>query len=135
MAKKKKFDPKGPKVKVTLPKNQMDKLKGFEDVIDVFLQEQEQKDSESCNISFDKGHDNYSLYDFLDLERKRLSKIESFLSVKIPNIKTHNQSKIILKNQQDRKFQLREEVIKRIKTNNSSFVTQMRMIFDQSFKG
>ena len=99
------------------------------------LQKQEQKDSENSSISFAKGHDNYTLYDFLDLEQKRLTMIESFLSVKVPNMKLHNQSKVILKIQEEKLIQQRDNIIKRIKTNNSSFITQMRMIFDQSFKG
>jgi hypothetical protein len=135
LAKKNKKKPKGRKAKVTLPPQKMSPLKGFEDVIDVLLVEQEKKEADSLNIDFEKGHDSYTLYDFLDLERKRLAIIENFLSVKIPNMKAHNQFKILLKSQEDRRFLLRDEVIKRINTENSSFITQMRMIFDQSFKG
>jgi hypothetical protein len=121
-------------VKVKLPAKKMKDLKGFQDVIDVFLLEQEKKESESATVEFEKGHDNYSLYDFLDLEQKRLLTIENFLRIKIPNMKAHNQTQILVKKQEDRRFILREEIIKRISAENSSFITQMRMIFDQSFK-
>ena len=136
MAKKKtkKINPEGPKGVLKIPKKKINDLKGFEDVIDVFLSEQELKDTDNSNISFEKGHDNYSLYDFLDLERKRLNEVEKFLSIKIPNMNIHNQTTILLKNQDEKRFFMREDIVNRIKADNSSFITQVRQIFDLAFK-
>lgn len=117
-----------------LPKKKMDEMLGFEEVIDGFITEQEKKKSDQNNKDFEKGHDNYSIYDFLELEKARLGSLESFFRVKLPNMKAHNQLDCIMEKQQEKLFLLREDVVKRIKTKNSSFMTQMKGLFDQSFK-
>ena len=109
-------------------------LKGFEDVIDVFLEEQEVIESDKSKISFEKSHDNYSIYDFLDLERKRLCEVENFFSIKIPNMNIHNQTKLLIKNQVEKKTFMKDDIVRRIKAEDSSFINQMRQIFDQAFK-
>jgi hypothetical protein len=123
----------GDKAVLKVQKKKKHDLQGFEDVIDGFLVDQELKEIETSNISFEKGHDNYSLYDFLDLERKRLNEVEKFLSIKIPNMKNYNQTKELLKSQDEKRFFMRDDIVKRIKAENSSFISQMRQIFNQAF--
>ena len=135
MEKKKKgtVNTEGDKAVLKVQKKKKHDLQGFEDVIDGFLVDQELKEIETSNISFEKGHDNYSLYDFLDLERKRLNEVEKFLSIKIPNMKNYNQTKELLKSQDEKRFFMRDDIVKRIKAENSSFISQMRQIFNQAF--
>ena len=132
--KNKSLKPDSTPSKIKLPEKKMKELHGFEDVIDGFMVEQEQKVSDKSKKEFDKGHDNYSIYDFLDLERKRLSQLETFFRLKLPNMKQNNQLDVLLKSQRDKRFLLKDDLIKRIKVENSNFIIQMRQLFDQSFK-
>ncbi len=128
------FDPQGQKIKFKIPTKEMKKIReADQDVIDLFLEEQEKKEIDNSHNNFDKDRDNYNLYDFLDLEKKRLELLKNFLSIKIPNMKSHNQIDLLLKKQYDKKVFLKESVMDKLKTKDSSFLAQMKQIFNQTF--
>jgi len=121
------------KNKLKIPGGADDNLKGFEDVIDIFLEEQEAEEREKNKIDFEKHASNHEIFDFLGKEKQRLECLDSLFAEKIPNTMNNPQIDLLLKKQQEAAFYKREEVIKTIKTSNSDFLITLGRLFDSSF--
>ncbi len=121
------------KKKLRVPKGVADSLDGFEDVIDVFLEEQEAEERERNKKDLEKHSANHELFDFLQKEMSRLESLDSLLAEKIPNMMNNPQIDLLLRKQQETSFYKREEVIKAIKTPNSDFLILLGRLFDSSF--
>ncbi|TNF28433.1 MAG: hypothetical protein EP319_09080 [Deltaproteobacteria bacterium] len=121
------------KTKLKLPPGKSGSLDGFEDVIDIFLEEQEAEEREKSKKDFEKHSANHELYDFLQKEKSRLESLDSLFAEKIPNMMNNPQIDLLLSKQQESAFYKREEVIKAIKAPNSDFLLLLGRIFDSSF--
>ena len=104
------------------------------DAIDLFLEEQEKSNSGKNLAPLSKSQDNYDLYNFLDHELNRLSKLESFFSKKLPNMQTHDQQGQLLDEQYELRDSLRNSLIEKFNENDSKFRIRFKQIFDQCFK-
>jgi hypothetical protein len=121
------------KKKLRLPANQQTNMKGFEDVIDIFIEEQEAEEREKNKKDMEKHSANHELYDFLQKEKDRLESLDELFAEKIPNMMNNPQIDILLKKQIEVSYYKKEEVIKAIKAPNSDFLLSIGRLFDSSF--
>lgn len=121
------------KPKLKLPPGSAGKLQGFEDVIDIFIEEQESAEREKNKKDHDKYSANHEVFDFLEKEKKRLQILDKFFAEKIPIMTNNPQIDLLVKKQRDITFFKRDEVIKAIKAPKSDFQNSLARIFDQSF--
>ncbi|MCO4793385.1 MAG: hypothetical protein KC493_06730 [Bacteriovoracaceae bacterium] len=121
------------KSKLKLPAHKQANLKGFEDVIDIFLEEQEAEERDKNKKEFEKHSSTHELFDFLEKEKNRLDCMDKFFAEKLPNLMNNPQIDLLLKNQNEKAFFKRDEVIKAIKAPKSDFINYISRVFDQSF--
>lgn len=121
------------KKKLNIPANKREELKGFEDLMEGFLEENEERAMKN-NLANDKNYDSYKVYNHLELERERVQKLSNMVSRKIPNVIEHNQSKEIIEKFATYNFNLREEIIEELKKFDSGFNKNIRLLFNKAFR-
>ncbi len=120
-------------VKKKLTKQQLQELQGFEDIMDVVIEEKEIQVQEKKRKELEKFNDSFELYNFLEYETLRLKKLDNFFSYKISNIKANPQTIELNKRQEERKNQVKGELANKIIDINSPFHQNLKLIFNSSF--
>jgi hypothetical protein len=116
-----------------LSKEKMDEIKGFEDIMDLVLDEQEQVQAEHKKKELEKYNDTYKLYNFLENEVRRLEKLSQFFGTKLKNYKKFNQTKYISTKQEKICDETKSDLAKRLTPSNSHFNKQLQSLFDSLF--
>ena len=124
---------KDKKNKIRLPSSHRPKIDGFEDVIDIFIDEQEDDAREKNKKDVVTHSSSHELFDFLEKEKDRLESLDELFADKIPNMMNNPQIDILLKKQIETTYYKKEEVIKAIKIPNSDFLITLARLFDSSF--
>lgn len=120
--------------RLRIDKNKAEELRGFEDVIDIILDEEEQKERAQTQKEIERYGDTYELYNYLESERERLEKINQFFSLKVANMQEYSQTAYLLAHQKDVRNRGRKELIEELKRENSLFIKQLNILFSKSFK-
>lgn len=81
-----------------------------------------------------KQNSGTKLYSTLENEYKRLKRLDSLLSKKMLNIERYPQTKILIKQQANKAHLMKEKIINRIKSDESSFQQKMARIWNTAFK-
>jgi hypothetical protein len=121
------------KKKLKIPEHKKKEIKGFEELMEGFLEEQEEVFYKN-QLADDKNYDSYKTYNHLELERERTQKLSSMISRKIPNVIEHNQSSELVEKFTVYNYNLKEEVITDIKRFDSTFFKNIRLLFNKSFR-
>ncbi|EQC46041.1 hypothetical protein [Bacteriovorax sp. Seq25_V] len=121
------------KTKLNLTPKMKEELKGFEELIEGFLDEQEEQKIKS-QLSNDKNYDSYKNYNHLELERERVQKLSSMISRKIPNVIEHNMSGSIVEKLTSYNYNIKEEIVDEIKKFDSVFNKNIRVLFNKAFR-
>lgn len=101
------------KNKVVLPEKNLRELKGFEEVLDLIGQEGSEFTSPTETKR--KGDlEDYEIFNFLEKESSRLSKIDELINKKIATIKRYPQQEILLEKQEEEKNFLKDELTHRL---------------------
>lgn len=116
-----------------LPKEKMVEIKGFEEIMDLVLDEQEQVQAEQKKKELEKYNDTYKLYNFLENEVSRLEKLSQFFGTKLNNYKKFNQTNYIANKQVVISEETKTNLVKRIIPADSHLNTQLKSIFDSLF--
>lgn len=117
-----------------LTDNQKKDLKGFEEVIDLVIEDGERKELERSKKEIEKHGDLHELYNFLENEKSRLSRIDSFFSSKIDNLGGNAQTKSLTKKQFLKIEQLKKTLLPKLVHSESVLQKQLRQIFNSAFK-
>ncbi|EQC50779.1 hypothetical protein [Bacteriovorax sp. DB6_IX] len=121
------------KKKLKVPEHKKKEFEGFEDLMEGFLEEQEENYYKS-QLADDKNYDSYKTYNHLELERERVQKLSSMISRKIPNVIEHNQSGELIEKFTVYNYNLKEEIVTDIKRFDSTFFKNIRLLFNKSFR-
>ena len=120
-------------VKKKLSKKQMGELRGFEEVMDMVIEEKEVQFQEKKRKELEKFNDSFELYNFLENETLRIKKLDDFFSYKVPNIKANSQTEELNNRQEERKVHVKDELVNRIVDINSPFHFNLQQIFNLAF--
>ncbi|WP_127715890.1 hypothetical protein [Halobacteriovorax sp. HLS] len=116
-----------------LPKDKIDQIKGFEEIMDLVLDEQEQIQAEQKKKELEKYNDTYQLYNFLENEVIRLEKFSQFFGTKLKNYKKFNQTQYIAKKQTIICDEAKEKLVKRMLPSDSHLNKQLESLFNSLF--
>ena len=117
-----------------LTENQKKELKGFEEVVDLVIEDSDRKEIERSKKDIEKRGDLHELYNFLEHEKTRLSRIDSFFSSKVDNLGENAQTQVLIKRQYSRIEQAKETLLPKLSQTDSSLQKQLRQIFNSAFK-
>lgn len=105
------------------------KLTGFEEVYDLFKEKSAEKSENSTKITNDKLADNYDLYDFLEVELKRLHKLNELLTKKLENLKLHPQTKALNQEQKKNLDECRQRLLSSFLDPSSKIHQELGLIW------
>ena len=133
-------DDKNPKTKklkryYNVDDSKLDEIEGLESIVDSLVDDEEKKIRKRHNKEVEKYGESYELYNYLEVERKRLGILDDFMSNKIPNMKQHSQTQTLVTKQEECRAKLRKELSERMVSKSSRLMKQMAYIFEKSFTG
>ncbi|MGB0453379.1 MAG: hypothetical protein ACPGJV_06660 [Bacteriovoracaceae bacterium] len=108
------------------------KLHGFEDVVELLLEENE-IGAKGDKISKEKVADTFELYEFLQAEERRLDFITELLSRKLNNLKKHSQTELLIKTQRGKLETQRQKLIDSCQGKKSKFQISMQKMYQRLF--
>lgn len=108
-------------------------LKGFEDVFEEYVKNEEYKDTERKERENSKLGEQYELQHFLQQENNRLSAIETFLTKKIPLKMNFSQTEKLTLLQMSRKRVLKEKLGTDLILLDSIFQKNLAQMFNSHF--
>lgn len=107
--------------KKNLPDEVVKGLKGFEEVFDDYLKDEERRSMERWEKEKEKKGDQYELANFLELEEERICHIETFLTKKVAQQKQFSQSDKLINMQKERRRQLLLKIIPELFDQQAKF--------------
>lgn len=119
--------------KKNLPEEVVKGLKGFEEVFDDYLKDEERRSMERWEKEKEKKGDQYELANFLELEEHRILHVETFLTKKVAQQKQFSQSEKLLKTQNERRQQLLLKLIPEFLEPNAKFKQNLSQIYNAHF--
>ncbi len=119
--------------KKIITKEKLDEMKGFEEIMDLVVNEHEKIEIEKKQRESDKINDSYHLYNFLEDEASRLEKLSKFFGTKINNFKNFNQTTHILKKQSQQKALTKSDLAEYEVRTNSPLNIQLGKLFNSLF--
>ncbi|MCF8058347.1 MAG: hypothetical protein K9K67_03565 [Bacteriovoracaceae bacterium] len=116
------------KKKIYLTDKKKKDLEGFEDVMDLIGQsETEIRSDKEIQI------EDYEIFDFLEKEILRLEKIDQFFTTQLPIDKRYSQTKALIEKESGDVALLREEIIDKLKQEESNLNQFMSNLFAKTF--
>lgn len=108
-------------------------IEGFEEIMDLVLDEEEQIQAEHKRKELEKYNDTYKLYNFLENEVSRLEKMSQFFGTKLNNYKKFNQTRYISRKQETICSEAKKKLLKKIILNDSHLNKQLEILFNSLF--
>jgi hypothetical protein len=126
------------KKKKTDLEKQLEGEKGFTDIVSLLdgdPEEEELARRKHASLKFqdDKLKQNLVIQDFLEYEKLRLEKLDSFYSKKVPNLIQFPQIEHLLAKQEEELNELRSDLVKTLSPATSPFNQRMKTIFNKAF--
>lgn len=118
---------------ISLTKEVVDGLKGFEDVFEDYVESEEYKDLERKDRENSKVGEQYELQHFLEQENDRLTGLEVFLTKKVSLKTNFSQTDKLIKQQSDRKLVLKDKMTTEFKKLDSNLQKNLIQIFNSHF--
>lgn len=119
--------------KKVISKEKLAEIKGFEDIMDLVVNENEKLEVEKKQRESDKMNDSYHLYNYLEDESARLEKLSKFFGTKINNFKNFNQTKHILDKQNEQRAIAKRDLAEYEMRTNSPLNIQLGRLFNSLF--
>lgn len=119
--------------KIKFNKNKMNDIKGFEEVMDLVLDENGQIEELKKRKELERYNDTYELYNFLENEKIRLEKIDDLFSKKVPNLLIHSQTKRLIQLSKEKKAEAICDLLNKVTPENSYFNQHMDSIYNGAF--
>lgn len=119
--------------KKNLPDEVVKGLKGFEEVFDDYLKDEEKRSMERWEKEKEKKGDQYELANFLEMEEKRVLHVETFLTKKVAQQKKFSQAEKLLRNQKERRQQILLKILPELLETNSKFKQNLSQLFNAHF--
>lgn len=119
--------------KKKLPKEIEEKISGFEQLLEQYLNEEDKKENERLKNNSKSENYNYDLIDYLEVENNRLSKIENFFTKKIPIKINFSQDEKLLLIQKEKKHKLKEKILDHLLTFDSPLMLNASQMFNSHF--
>lgn len=116
-----------------LPKEKVEEIKGFEEIMDLVLDEQEQVEVEKKRKELERYNDTYQLYNFLENEISRLEKLSLFFGKKLANYKKFNQTELILEKQSNKCSDAKIDLIYKLTKEDSHINQSLSSLFNTLF--
>lgn len=115
------------KGKLYINKENKDKVKGFEEVIDLL-------DIESIEvIDHDQKLENYETYDYLSNEISRLNKLDTLERIRLENIANDSQMDTIINQMHQENINLYQTVSQHLSEKNSPFFNELNRMWTTYF--
>lgn len=114
-----------------LHKEKIKELKGFEELIDFDIQEDNKSNTAKRQV---KDDEEYEMYNYLDSERVRLNLVSEVLTNKLENIKNYSQTQYLYAQQKYRRDQIKKQIIEDHSSENSIFFKNLEVFFNKIFK-
>lgn len=119
--------------KKIISKKALDEIKGFEEIMDLVVNEHEKLEVEKNQRESDKLNDSYVLYNYLEEEYHRLEKLSTFFGAKIKNYEEFNQTEHILLKQNQQKSQTKSDLADFQTKDRSPLNKHLEKIFNSLF--
>jgi hypothetical protein len=121
------------KKKKILSPSKIKDIEGFEEIMDLVLDEEEQIQAEHKKKELEKYNDTYKLYNFLENEVKRLENLSQFFGTKLNNYKKFNQTQYIAKKQNTICKESKKKLSKEVIHPESHLNKQLESLFNSLF--
>ena len=121
------------KRKKIISKEKFKDIEGFEEIMDLVLDEEEQLQVEQKRKELEKYNDTYKLYNFLENEVKRLEKVSQFFGTKLKNYKEFNQTKHIAKKQETICSETKKDLLSHVVVKDSHLNKRLETLFNSLF--
>ena len=108
-------------------------LKGFEDIFEDYVENEEEKERRRIEKTSAKSTENYELQNFLEEENSRLSNIESFFTKKIPAKVNFSQTENLILEQMRKKMILTEKLIAEFSRTEGQLQKNLSAMFNAHF--
>lgn len=118
---------------ISLTKEVIDGLKGFEDVFEDYVDSEEYKDLERRDRENNKAGEQYELQHFLEEENSRLTCLEVFLTKKVSLKTNFSQTEKLQSIQKERKKVLKEKLVSETKKLDSHLQKNLAQLFNSHF--
>lgn len=119
--------------KKNLPDDVVKGLKGFEDVFDDYLKDEEKKSFDRWEKEKEKKGDQYELANFLEIEEERIASVEKFLTKKVSQQVNFSQVEKLIHMQAERKNLLYLKLLPELMGANSKFKANLSSLFNSHF--
>ncbi|OUR97151.1 hypothetical protein A9Q84_12555 [Halobacteriovorax marinus] len=114
-------------------KEKIKEMKGFEEIMDLVIDEEDQVEVEKKRKEIEKYNDTYQLYNFLENENARLEKLALFFGKKLNNYQKFNQTNLILEKQSTKCSDSKSELIKKLVREDSHINNSLSTLFNTLF--
>jgi hypothetical protein len=118
---------------ITMNREVLQGLKGFEDVFEDYVESEEYKELERKEYENSKVGEQYELHSFLEQENARLTALEIFLSKKISLKLNFSQTEKFILLQRERKKALSEKLSAELNKTTSSLHKNLAQFFNSHF--
>ncbi|EQC43084.1 hypothetical protein M899_0368 [Bacteriovorax sp. BSW11_IV] len=121
------------KVVKRLDSDKMAELKGFEDVMDLILDENEKVEEKKRKRESDKLGEDHEIFNFLEFEVERQKRIDRFYAVKAPNKIKHDQSDKMVEKEVEHRFHLKNKLVLAMMETDSNLIQNLSLLFKHGF--
>lgn len=116
-----------------LDSEKISELKGFEDVMDLILDEHEKIEEKKKKRENDKLSEGHDIYNFLEVESERQRRVDRFYGKKAPNKIKHDQSDKLIEKEVERKFHLKNKLMIDLVDKDSNLIENLSLLFKHGF--
>lgn len=115
--------------KIVINQDKKKDLVGFEEIYDLIDDKILDNNDSQGKITNDKLADNYDLYDFLDVEFKRLQKINDILTKKLDNLKNFPQTETLINEQKAHISSIKNELLDILEDPNNKIHEELSKLW------
>jgi hypothetical protein len=114
-------------------KDKLKLLEGFESIFDLMDESIDDEGKKIGKITDDRHEDNYELYNFLETELARLTRIHSLLTQKLDNLSQYSQSQQLAEKQLLQIKRAKTELAKKFSHPDSQALCELGLLWDGAF--
>ncbi len=116
--------------KILVEQEKKKELTGFEGIYGLINDKIVDAGELKSKITNDKLADNYDLYDFLEIEFKRLQKINEILTKKLDNFKNYPQTETLINLQKEQILSHKQKLIELLVNPNHTIHNELSILWE-----
>lgn len=118
-----------------ITEDKMKELQGFEEVMDLVVDEIEQVESKKSRRDNEKLTESYKISAFLESELNRHKKLDLLYAVKLPSKIKSDNTEALIENLEKSRIQLKHKLVHKYIENDSALNKNIELLFKRAFGG